>query len=424
MGEIRMSPKAAAPLSLRRKLIVVGGLYFAEGVPYGFINIALSVYLRSHGMPLEQIGILSLLGLAWSLKLLWAPLVDRFGRRAAWIVPAQLLGALCMVLVPMFPVTPAPWFFWVLLGLLCLASATQDIAIDAYTIDLLETQELGVANGLRIGAYRIALITAGGGLVMVSEAIGWGASFLAVALVLGVMALVIILVPDFRQPRPVAPVSRNPGALGPQLQEAIAGIRQLPYLGAVLLFILLFKLGDAWMGSMISPFWVDMGFSRTEIGLVSGTFGALATIVGSIWGGWWTSRWGLTRALFILGALQALSNLGYWLAAWPGIWRYTIYFASLGESLTGGMGSAAFMAFLMCLCDKKHSATHYAFFSMLFGLTRSLAGYLGGLSAAHFGYGPFFFLTFLAALPAFALLPWIAAVIRYRERQLALSEEA
>lgn len=417
MKEILPGDRNPTFLSLRRKLVVVGVLYFAEGLPYGFINIALSVYFRSQGMPLEQIGILSLLGLAWSFKLLWAPLVDRFGRRAAWIVPAQVLCALGILLVPIFPVSPAPWSFWILLALFCLAAATQDIAIDAYTIDLLAAPELGMANGLRIGAYRVALITAGGGLVMSSEVIGWTGSFLAVAAVLAATALLILLVPDFRLPRPVTSAAGGNPAFWRQVGQAVTAIRELPYLGAVILFILTFKLGDAWMGSMISPFWVDMGFSRAEIGLVSGTFGALATILGSIWGGWLTSRWGLGRALFILGAFQAISNLGYWLAAQPGMWRYTVYLASLGESLTGGMGSAAFMAFLMSLCDKRYSATHYAFFSMLFGLTRSLAGYLGGLSAAHFGYSTFFLLTFLAALPAFALLPWVLAVLRYREQQ-------
>ena len=110
-----------------------------------------------------------------------------------------------------------------------------------------------------------------------------------------------------------------------------------------------------------------------------------ATIIGAILGGYVTSRWGIAPSLFGLGALQALSNLGYWVAAWPGMWRYTTYIASLGESLTGGMGSAPFMAFMMLLCDKRHSATHYAFFSMLFGFTRTIAGYLGGLGAARFG---------------------------------------
>ncbi len=403
--------------ALATKLWVVGALYFAEGVPYGFINITLSVYFRTQGMPLEQIGFLSILGLAWSLKLFWAPLVDRFGRRAAWIVPAQLGCAGGMLLVPHFSLSPAPWIFWVVIGGLCAAAASQDIAIDAYTIDLLETEELGIANGLRMGAYRVALIAAGGGVVMLSDQVGWRASFVAVAIVMAAMALVVTFSPDFQRPRPVtaAAGTRLP-SVWQQLQGAARSIRQLPHVWAVVLFILTFKLGDAWMGSMVSPFWVDMGFSRTEIGLVSGSFGAVATILGSMAGGYLTSRWGIASSLFVLGALQAVSNLGYWVAAWPGMWRYTTYIASLGESLTGGMGSAPFMAFLMLLCDKRHSATHYAFFSMLFGFTRSIAGYLGGIGAARFGYGPFFFYTFLAALPAFALLPWVLPVAREREQ--------
>ncbi len=421
MGAIMLNQAArvpeAPPLSLRRKLWVVGVLYFAEGVPYGFVNITLSVYFRSQGMPLEQIGFLSILGLAWSLKILWAPLVDRFGPRTAWIIPAQMILAAGIWSVPLFPVSPAPWSFWLLIGGLCLASATQDIAIDAYTIELLSAKELGVANGFRLGAYRVALIAAGGGIIMLSGLIGWNASFVSLALLLAAMSVVIGLASDFHRPRPR--LANNPGeAAGQgQIRRAVRGIRRLPHLWAIILFILTFKLGDAWMGSMVSPFWVDMGFSRAEIGLISGTFGAVATIVGSLLGGYLTSRWGLAPALFWLGAFQALSNLGYWLAAWPGMWRYTTYVASLGESLTGGMGSAPFMAFLMSLCDKRHSATHYAFFSMLFGFTRSIAGFLGGLGAAHFGYGPFFFYTFLAALPAFALFPWILPVARQRERQ-------
>jgi PAT family beta-lactamase induction signal transducer AmpG len=415
---------SSSQLSLRRKLWVVGVLYFAEGVPYGFINITLSVYFRTQGMSLEQIGFLSILGLAWSLKLFWAPLVDRFGRRASWIVPAQLLCAVCMLLVPQFSLSPAPWSFWALIGLLCAASATQDIAIDAYTIDLLETKELGIANGLRMGAYRVALIAAGGGLVMLSDAVGWRASFVGVAILMMVMALAVFLFPDFQRPRPASGAGGGrPLAVWQQLLAASRGIRQLPHVWAIVLFILTFKLGDAWMGSMISPFWVDMGFSRTEIGLISGTFGAAATILGSMAGGYVTSRWGIAPSLFALGALQALSNLGYWMAAWPGMWPYTTYVASLVESLTGGMGSAPFMAFMMLLCDKRHSATHYAFFSMLFGFTRSIAGYLGGLGAARFGYGPFFLYTFLAALPAFALFPWILPVARQREQQANATAE-
>ncbi len=405
-------------LSLPLKLLVVGVLYFAEGVPYGFINITLSVYLRLQGVPLEQIGILSLLGLAWSLKLLWGPLVDRFGKRAAWLVPAQgatILGMLALAYLAQGPVSLA---FWVVVGFLCVTSATQDLAVDAYTIDLLETKELGIANGIRMGAYRVALILSGGGLVMLSDFVAWRPAFVAVAVVMAAMALTVIVFSPFHQPRPeaVQRSSRSDRGLS-QVRAAYAALRRHPHFGFIVLFTLLYKAGDALLGSMVSPFWVDQGFSRTEIGLISGTLGTVLNILGSLLGGFLTSYWGIATGLWALGAFQAVSNLGYFAAAIPGVWRYTIYLASMGESLTGGLGSAAFMAFLMSLCDKRFSATHYAFFAMLFGLSRSIMGYLGGWGAAHFGYATFFFLSFLAAWPAFALLPWVLPVVRRIESE-------
>jgi PAT family beta-lactamase induction signal transducer AmpG len=147
--------------------------------------------------------------------------------------------------------------------------------------------------------------------------------------------------------------------------------------------------------------------------------GKVPAILGGLLGGWLTARWGISRALWLLGAFQALSILGYWLAALPGAWTYTIYLATLGDNLAGQMGSAAFMAFLMILCDKRYSASHYAFLSMLFGLGGRLFGYLGGWLAASFGYATFFFFSFLAAWPAFALLPWVLPVVRQIEGRVS-----
>jgi MFS transporter, PAT family, beta-lactamase induction signal transducer AmpG len=183
------------------------------------------------------------------------------------------------------------------------------------------------------------------------------------------------------------------------------------------------------MASMVSPFWKDLGFTGTQFGLVSGIFGSVATILGGLLGGWLTSRWGIGTGLWTMGILQAFSNLGYWAAALPGMGKYVllqisvpvlektipiypIYLASQGESLSSGMGSAAFMAFLMSLCDKRFSAMHYAFFAMLFSFSARIFGYLGGVGAGSLGYANFFFLSFLAAWPAFALLPWILPVVR------------
>jgi PAT family beta-lactamase induction signal transducer AmpG len=206
----------------------------------------------------------------------------------------------------------------------------------------------------------------------------------------------------------------------------------LPYFGAVILFVLLYKIGDALIGVMIAPLWKDLGFSGTQFGLASIVAGKIPTIFGAFLGGVLTSRWGISRALWLLGIFQAFSILGFWVAALPGMGHYglfeiivpflntsiaiyPIYLATLGESLAGGMGSAAFLAFLMSLCDKRISASYYAYLAMLFGLSGRLAGYLGGWGAYHFGYATFFFLSFVAAWPAFALLPWILPVARQRE---------
>ncbi len=419
------------PLSLRAKLLVIGVLYFAEGLPYGFVVTTLSFYLRGRGVPLEQIGLVSLLGLAWSFKLLWSPLVDRFGARGAWLVPAQGVMVLCFLALAFLSGGPVTPLFFCLVGLLCLASATQDLAVDAYAVDLLEADELGIANGVRNGAYRVGALAAGSGLLILSDQVGWQPAFVGAGVMMAVLCLTVLAGPAFRLPRPEGAGLRGTGGAR-QVAEAYQGLKNLPFFWAIILFTLTFKAGDALMASMVSPFWRDQGFSGTEFGLVSGLIGSAATILGGLAGGALTSRFGIAIGLWSTGILQAVSNLGYWAAALPGMGRlvlftlpvplaadpvavYPIYLASQGESFTGGMGSAAFMAFLMSLCDKRFSAMHYAFFAMLFSFGARLFGYLGGLGAATFGYPTFFFLSFLAAWPAFALLPWILPVVRQVE---------
>jgi PAT family beta-lactamase induction signal transducer AmpG len=409
-----MSAGASPNLSMRLKLLVVGVLYFAEGVPFGFVYTTLSFYLRGQGVPLEQIGILSLLGLAWSLKVLWSPLADRFGSRAAWLVPAQAAIILCLLGLAYLADSPVSPAFWVLVGVLCLASATQDLAVDAYTIDLLDTNELGMANGIRIGAYRVGLIASGGGVLILSDLLGWTPTFVGVGIIMVALALTVLAFRPFHLARPER-VADNPGPRPGglrQIRESAQGLFAHPNFGAIIVFILAYKAGDALLGSMVSPFWKDLGFSGTQFGVASITMGKLPAILGGFLGGVLTARWGISRALWVLGIFQAVSILGYWVAALPGAWRYTIYVATLGESLAGQMGSAAFMAFLMCLCDKRFSASHYAFLSMLFGLSGRFCGYLGGWGAASLGYPTFFFLSFLAAWPAFALLPWVLPTVR------------
>jgi len=397
-------------LSTRGKYCIVALLYFSEGLPFGLINNLLSVYFRVRKVSLEEIGLLSLLGLAWSVKILWAPLVDRFGRRYFWIFPTQLGVALfCAILALLDPVSEKA-LFWLALAGICLASATQDIAGDAYTIDILEEKELGPANGIRSASYRVALITSGGVLVMLSDTLGWPFTFIAAAVIMVVLALAVMGLAAFHQRRPVISA---PLHLWEQYVDPIKRLFQRPNFWWAVLFILFFKVGEAMLVAMANPFWIDRGFTPGEIGFAVGTLGTLASIVGAIAGGTLTARWGIIKALWMLGAVQATASLGYTLASLPLAPSFSIYFAALLESLAIGLATAAFLSFLMKLCDKRFSATHYAFLSILFGLGRSLAGVLSGYSAVFLGYPVFFFATFLLGLAPLPLLLCLRPTVNY-----------
>ena len=244
------------------------------------------------------------------------------------------------------------------------------------------------------------MVVAGGLLVALAASIGWKAVFGTAAVLLFALALLTSTVPTIRYARP----AEQP------VWEPIRALLLRPAIWAVALFVLTFKLGDLAMLPMIRPFWVDRGFGPDEIGLVVGTLGMVATIVGALLGGALTSRWGTFRALWVLGLVQALSNLGYYTAAAAATSRPLVYSAAVLEQFTGGLGTAAFLAFLMSLCEKRYAATQYAVLSALFGLCRSLAGAISGVVAEEVGYASYFLLTFLLAFPAFALLPFIRRV--------------
>jgi PAT family beta-lactamase induction signal transducer AmpG len=429
-----MPDQPRPPLSTRVKLLVVFVLYFAEGVPFGFIITSANAYLSGQGVPPEQIGILSLLGLAWSLKFFWSPLVDRYGSRSAWIVAAQLVMILCLGGLAPLVGRPVTLSFWIFLGIFCVGSATQDLAIDAYTIDILKTAELGMANGVRSAAYRFGSLAAGSGLLILSDWIGWRPALVGIGVLFVALVATILIFPPFRRPR--AAVLPAPQADQPVIPflSALKDLGRHPHFRVIILFTLLYKAGDAMMGTMVIPFWKNQTFTNTEIGLVSGLLGSVATTLGGFLGGWFTSRFGIGKSLWVLGIFQAVSNLGYWAAALPGMGRlalfhlwlpvvnlsvpvYPIYLASQGESFSSGLGYAPFMAFLMCLCDRRFSATQYAFFVFLSVLSGRLMGFLGGYGVKYLGFADFFFVTFLVALPAFALLPWVLPAVRRIEAE-------
>lgn len=494
---IPSSLSAPQPKLLRSKLFWISLLYFSEGFPLGLFFDLFPVYFRQQGIELSKIGLLSLLGLSWTLKFLWAPLIDFTRRHRYWMAAADIGMGLVMIVCAR-EAGFGPWV-WFAIGTFTALSATNDIAIDGYTIEQLNKRELGLANGFRIGFYRVGMLTAGI-LLWFSDVSGWAATYGLAAILFLIIGVVCLLAPK-EPPRPLreAPASvhmelaallQQPllivaiclflaGLLWPvwgafdiawltsyrsvwwfkggipvalillsaglfarsirgQSQEAAAASARGPMFGAIvsllnkkhalllISFILIFKLADSSIGFMIKPFWVDSGFTNTQIGLVSVNLGLGLSIAGGILGGWYTDRVGIFRALWVLGLWQALSNLGYVMAAFvlpkavqgadiALMHQVLMYGASAIESFTGGLGTAAFLAFLMAIVDKSRATTEYAILSSIFAFSRSIAGWAGGIGAQEMGYAVYFALTFVLAFPAYALLPWIKTILSSAE---------
>ena len=382
-------------MTQRKVLVWISVLYFAEGLPFGIAYDVWPVFFRVHGVELWEIGMMSLLSLPWTWKLLWAPLVDRWGSRQHWITAALfVLGATTLAIVPQDASDPS-WMMWGLLLLFTTASATQDIAIDAYAVDVSTPKTVGSINGTRVSAARVALFVGGGGFLILADYTGWNLLWVALAVTFFALALV-----TWTSPRVPLDTSVRRNAIRPVLRWVFQW-QMLP----VLLFVLLFKVGDSTLGRMVKPFWVDRGYSLKEIGAISVTLGVVLTILGALAGGWIVNRIGIFRSLLWLGLAQLVSNLGYVVIAAVDLPRESIYLASMIESFTQGLGTAAFLSFLMNLCDKEHAATQYAILSALFALTRDVAGAFTGFGVESIGYELFLAVTTALAMPPLALLP-------------------
>lgn len=401
-----VSAAPAAPSS-RTKLAWIAALYFSSGFPYGLVNELLPTYLRTQGVDVAQIGhVVSLVSWPWALKFFWAPLVDRVGTRKAWLVACQLLlGAVTFALVAHHGTTLTAGVTLAFFALATL-SATQDVALDAYSIELLDERERGPANGARVTFYRLALIASGGALVAASGYVGWPAVFAAAGATMAALALLSAALPATRR----EPTERRAEAIW----KPVWALLERPHAWAILLFALLFRLGDYALQTMIKPFWVDSHFSTQEIGTIQGTVGIAATVAGAIAGGALVPRLGTFRALIVLGVSQAAGSLTYWAVALAGAPRPAMWSASVIEHFTYGLGTAAFMTYLMSVCERRYAATQFALLTALFGASRSIGAYWAGDAVKAMGYANFFLLTLVLAVPAWALLPVVRKTLAER----------
>ncbi|HEX6178928.1 MAG TPA: MFS transporter [Thermoanaerobaculia bacterium] len=371
------------------------GLYFSQGFPFGIANYALPIYLSTIGVSATAIGLLSSIGLAWTFKVFWAPAIDLYGTYRRWIMGA--LAVLAASIAALGVVPAAGTAFWIAAGILAIASATQDIAIDALTIRITPRDLLGPVNSARVTAFRVAIIAAGGGLSVVSAALGWRNTFFVAAGVSIALMFFMLLVPEHEG---VAPRRENP------FRSLLRWI-QRPRAIAFLIVIFLYRLGDSAVTPMVPKFWADRGFGAAEIGTVTTTFGMIFTIAGAVVGGLFVARFGIFAGLLWLGILQMASNVGYAIAAQLEVGRIAMYSVSSLEQFCNGLGTAAFLSFLMFICDRDNAATEYAMLSAIFGLSRTLAGMISGVGADALGWTEYFWVTVALGVPGLLFLPWI-----------------
>ncbi len=373
-------------------------LYFSQGFPFGIVNETVNLYLSFTKVPLSTIGLFGSVGIIWTLKFFWAPLVDAVGTHRRWIFGA--LVVLSGSLVALGAVRPASPAFWAALIVLVVASATQDIAIDALAIRITPPDLLGIVNSARVAAYRAAMIVAGGGVAMLADRMGWRGAFgIAAAVPIAILFILAFTAPG---------EGRAPGDHENPLRGILVWLRR-PGALALVAVILLYRLGDNALMAMIRPYWVSRGFSATEVGNVTTTLGMICTIAGAIAGGAFIARFGVYRSLLLLGIVQMLSNLAYAYVAMTHAGRPAMYGAAVIETFCGGLGTAAFLSFLMFICDRANAATEYAMLTALFGIGRTFAIALSGYVAQDLGFATYYWLTAALALPGLALLPLIRA---------------
>lgn len=390
----------------RRKLPWVGMLYFVEGTPFGVVNDLVPLWLDSLGVSKTSIGLLSFLELPWSIKFLWAWLVDWFGTRRRWIFGALLAEAAVLAAAGMLGAGNL-WVLALTLLAYTAASATVDIAIDAYTIELTEPGEEGPVNATRAVSYRAAWFVAGGVGVGGAAVIGWS------GVIWGIAALMLLFaVATLRAPHTALETARrergdSPAPTGPRLASYAAALRSWmlrPGALAVVLTAVLYKLPDSSMGPMPRLFWRHSGLSLEQIGWVITTINLGSLMLGSVAGGLWIARIGVLRGLLWCGVAQLASNLVYAVVAGMGGSAGAIFFATGFENFTGGLGTAALLSFLMRMCSKEQAALEYALLSALFALARFPAKMISGYGAEALGYAWFFFATGLVAVPGLAVL--------------------
>ena len=399
---------------LNKRILICIFTGFSSGLPLYILISLLPAWLKSEGVSLKEIGLFALIGLPFTWKFIWAPLFDRFtptlGRRRGWLFITQV-GLLITLPIfgffhPQLDIRTIA-FFCVLVAFL---SASQDVVLDAYRRELLPDLELGLGNAVHVNAYKIASLVPGSLSLILADHMNWASVFMITALFMlpGVLMTLLITEPAIKN---AAPKTLRAAVVEP-FQEFIArnGLKSAL---TVLLFIFLYKLGDSMATALATPFYLEMGFSKTEIGLVAKNAGLWPSVIGGMLGGIWMMRLGINRALWIFGAVQMLAILGF---AWLAMVGHSLPWLALViglEALGVGLGTAAFVAYIAQTTNPLYTATQFALFTSLAAVPRTFANAATGYLVEYFGWVHFFVLCFVLAIPGMLLLlkvaPWKTA---------------
>lgn len=395
-------------------LLILG---FASGLPLALTSGTLQAWMTVENIDLKTIGFFSLVGQAYVFKFLWSPVMDRYtppvlGRRRGWLLITQIL--LLIAIAAMGFLEPGTQLRWMaaLAVVIAFCSASQDIVFDAWKTDVLSAEERGAGAAVSVLGYRLAMLVSGGlALWLADRYLGWQAMYWLMAALMLPCIVATILAPE---PTDTIPVPRSIE------QAVVAPLRD--FFGRnnawlILLLIVMYKLGDAFAMSLTTTFLIrGVGFDAGEVGVVNKTLGLFATILGALYGGVLMQRLSLFRALLIFGVLQGISNAGYWLLSITDKNMFSMATAVFFENLCGGMGTAAFVALLMTLCNKSFSATQFALLSALSAVGRVYVGPIAGWFVEAHGWPTFYLFSVFAAVPGIVLLLLCKSTLEYAQQ--------
>ena len=411
---------AAVRVYTDRRVIAILFLGFSSGMPLLLTFSTLSIWLAEEGISKTTIGLFALVGMPYSLKFIWAPLIDRLrlplltrwlGRRRGWAILTQV--ALMIGITGLGGNDPAngAWAMAAWALFVTFASASQDVVIDAYRLEILEERQFGAIAAMIVAGYRLGMLASVAGALYLAEAVSWFWVYVAMAGLMAVGMLAILLNPE--PGRGETDSAAADGRTHPikWLRDAVVEpFAEFLHRGGwlpILLFVVFYKFGDSLAGIMANPFYVEIGFSKAEIASVSKIFGLGATLVGGFLGGMLVMRRGIMQSLLWCGLLQMLSNLMFAVQAMVGHDISMLAVTIAVENVAGGMGTAAFVAYLSSLCNIAYTATQYALLSSLMALARTALSAPGGAVAESTSWVSFFLITTIAALPGLALLWWL-----------------